>query len=116
MAESIGGQQLGIGIEGQSGTGGYSPGARNSQNQGATESPGAGEAHKSYENAKRSAADSYAHARQTIADLGGQAQRAASDWTQHTRADTEDYVRGNPWSALGIAAGIGILVGLMLRR
>ena len=29
---------------------------------------------------------------------------------------TESYVRNNPWPALGIAAGIGLLIGLLLRR
>jgi ElaB/YqjD/DUF883 family membrane-anchored ribosome-binding protein len=26
------------------------------------------------------------------------------------------YVRANPWIAIGAAAGVGVLVGLMLRR
>lgn len=29
---------------------------------------------------------------------------------------TEGYVRENPWQSLGIAAGVGILVGLLLSR
>lgn len=29
---------------------------------------------------------------------------------------TEEYVRGNPWQSVGIAAGVGLLVGLMLSR
>jgi ElaB/YqjD/DUF883 family membrane-anchored ribosome-binding protein len=29
---------------------------------------------------------------------------------------TEGYVRENPWQSLGIAAGIGVLVGLLLSR
>lgn len=29
---------------------------------------------------------------------------------------TEDYVRENPWQSVGIAAGIGLLVGLLLSR
>jgi ElaB/YqjD/DUF883 family membrane-anchored ribosome-binding protein len=28
----------------------------------------------------------------------------------------DDYVRENPWSAIGIAAGIGLVLGLLLRR
>jgi ElaB/YqjD/DUF883 family membrane-anchored ribosome-binding protein len=28
----------------------------------------------------------------------------------------DDYVRENPWSAIGIAAGVGLLVGLLMRR
>lgn len=29
---------------------------------------------------------------------------------------TEGYVRENPWQSLGIAAGVGVLVGLLLSR
>jgi ElaB/YqjD/DUF883 family membrane-anchored ribosome-binding protein len=29
---------------------------------------------------------------------------------------TEDYVRHNPWQAVGIAAGIGLVVGVLLAR
>jgi ElaB/YqjD/DUF883 family membrane-anchored ribosome-binding protein len=28
----------------------------------------------------------------------------------------DDYVRENPWSALGIAAGMGLVLGLLIRR
>jgi ElaB/YqjD/DUF883 family membrane-anchored ribosome-binding protein len=28
----------------------------------------------------------------------------------------DDYVRENPWGAIGIAAGVGLLVGLLMRR
>ncbi len=29
---------------------------------------------------------------------------------------TDDYVRENPWAALGVAGGIGLVLGLLLRR
>jgi ElaB/YqjD/DUF883 family membrane-anchored ribosome-binding protein len=29
---------------------------------------------------------------------------------------TDDYVRRNPWQAVGIAAGVGLLAGLLLSR
>ncbi len=29
---------------------------------------------------------------------------------------TENYVKQNPWQSLGIAAGVGVLIGLLLRR
>lgn len=47
-----------------------------------------------------------------INDLGEQA-------TQHARAAsaaTHQYVQNNPWQSLGIAAGLGVLIGLLLRR
>jgi ElaB/YqjD/DUF883 family membrane-anchored ribosome-binding protein len=28
----------------------------------------------------------------------------------------DDYVRENPWSAVGVAAGIGLVVGMLIRR
>ena len=28
----------------------------------------------------------------------------------------DDYVRDNPWSAVGIAAGVGLALGLLIRR
>jgi ElaB/YqjD/DUF883 family membrane-anchored ribosome-binding protein len=115
MAQGIGGNDRGI--EGQSGSGGgYNYDAYSSRNSSGTASDMTGQAQETYEQVKRSAADTYAHARDTIADMGRQAQRAASDWTQQTCSATEDYVREKPWNALGIAAAVGVLVGLMLRR
>jgi ElaB/YqjD/DUF883 family membrane-anchored ribosome-binding protein len=37
----------------------------------------------------------------------------------HARAlagDADEYVRGNPWQAVGIAAGIGLVLGLLMSR
>jgi ElaB/YqjD/DUF883 family membrane-anchored ribosome-binding protein len=38
---------------------------------------------------------------------------------QHARVlagEAEDYVRGNPWQAIGIAAGIGLVLGVLMSR
>jgi ElaB/YqjD/DUF883 family membrane-anchored ribosome-binding protein len=38
---------------------------------------------------------------------------------QHARVlagEAEEYVRGNPWQAIGIAAGIGLVLGLLMSR
>lgn len=38
---------------------------------------------------------------------------------KHARAvagEADDYVRGNPWQAVGIAAGIGLVLGLLMSR
>jgi ElaB/YqjD/DUF883 family membrane-anchored ribosome-binding protein len=38
---------------------------------------------------------------------------------EHARAlagDADDYVRDNPWQAVGIAAGIGLVLGLLMSR
>ena len=93
MAESTGSNQVDVG--GQSGDSGYNPSPYSSRDLNGS----------AYDQAKRSVADTYA-----------QAQRAASDWTQQTRSATETYVRDKPWNAVGIAAAIGFLVGLILRR
>lgn len=29
---------------------------------------------------------------------------------------TENYVKKNPWQSLGIAAGVGLIIGLLLKR
>lgn len=29
---------------------------------------------------------------------------------------TDDYIRKNPWNAVGIAAGVGFVLGLLIRR
>jgi ElaB/YqjD/DUF883 family membrane-anchored ribosome-binding protein len=29
---------------------------------------------------------------------------------------TDDYVKGNPWTAVGIAAGVGILIGFLFGK
>jgi len=30
--------------------------------------------------------------------------------------DTEDFVKVNPWKSVGIAAGVGLVVGLLVGR
>lgn len=36
--------------------------------------------------------------------------------SQELAKATEDYVRDNPWNAVGIAAGVGLVLGLLMRR
>jgi len=38
---------------------------------------------------------------------------------KHARAlagEADEFVRGNPWQAIGIAAGIGLVLGLLMSR
>jgi ElaB/YqjD/DUF883 family membrane-anchored ribosome-binding protein len=42
-------------------------------------------------------------------------ERLSQDGAEALRA-TDDYVRRNPWQAVGIAAGVGLVVGLLLSR
>jgi ElaB/YqjD/DUF883 family membrane-anchored ribosome-binding protein len=43
-------------------------------------------------------------------------QKALLEKAREARASTEAYLRENPWTTLGIAAGIGLVLGLLLRR
>ena len=42
-------------------------------------------------------------------------QRVAEKTRQAARV-TDDYVHENPWRAVGIAAGVGLIVGLLISR
>jgi ElaB/YqjD/DUF883 family membrane-anchored ribosome-binding protein len=50
--------------------------------------------------------------KETLAD----AEDILANKTSEAAKAADDYVRENPWSAVGIAAGIGLVVGLLLRR
>ena len=38
------------------------------------------------------------------------------DRTRQAARVTDQYVHENPWRAVGVAAGIGLLIGLLIRR
>jgi ElaB/YqjD/DUF883 family membrane-anchored ribosome-binding protein len=40
----------------------------------------------------------------------------AMDRAKATARATDEYVRDNPWQALGVAAALGVLVGLLIGR
>ncbi|MEO8464394.1 MAG: DUF883 family protein [Gammaproteobacteria bacterium] len=40
----------------------------------------------------------------------------ALERAQALAGDTNEYVRENPWQAVGIAAGIGLVLGLLVSR
>ncbi|CAH1387101.1 DUF883 family protein [Candidatus Nitrotoga sp. M5] len=44
------------------------------------------------------------------------AQAAVMDKTRAVATATDDYVRVNPWQAIGIAAAVGILLGALISR
>lgn len=44
------------------------------------------------------------------------AERALVDKTKQAAKVTDDYVHENPWQAVGVAAGIGFLLGLLIGR
>lgn len=53
-----------------------------------------------------------AHARASLAD----AQALVVDRAKQVGRATDDYVHDNPWRSVGVAAGIGFIVGLLIGR
>ena len=45
-----------------------------------------------------------------------QAQASAAQMSDEALKATEQYVRDNPWQAVGIAAGVGLVLGALLAR
>ncbi len=62
--------------------------------------------------ARAKAEESLAAARERLSGVEEEALRQARE----LMTDGEEYVRENPWQAVGIAAGVGILIGLLLSR
>ena len=56
--------------------------------------------------------DHLINARQSLAE----AQAAVVERTKQVARATDDYVHDNPWRSIGIAAGIGFIVGLLIGR
>ena len=52
------------------------------------------------------------NAKQMLGQLGTQVQ----DGAKQAMDTTDAYVRANPWRAIGIAAGVGALVGFLITR
>jgi ElaB/YqjD/DUF883 family membrane-anchored ribosome-binding protein len=46
----------------------------------------------------------------------GEAEHAVRQRGEQAIHTTEEYVRANPWQAVGIAAGVGLVVGVLLAR
>jgi len=44
------------------------------------------------------------------------AEAAVRERTRQVAKATDNYVHENPWKAIGIAAGIGVVVGLLISR
>lgn len=43
-------------------------------------------------------------------------QAILSDRTREYAQETDRFIHDKPWNAIGIAAGIGLLIGLLIRR
>lgn len=46
----------------------------------------------------------------------GNAETKLVDKTIATAKATDEYVHENPWSTIGVAAGVGLAIGFLLRR
>ena len=55
---------------------------------------------------------SLANARANLAD----AQAAAVEKAKEVGHAADDYVQANPWRSVGVAAGVGLIVGLLIGR
>lgn len=64
------------------------------------------------ESARARARESLQQARQRLAAVEKQVLVEA----RHAAAGADQYVHANPWQAVGIAAGVGLLLGLLIGR
>lgn len=58
-------------------------------------------------------------AQESLMQAKNQIEHAGEVFMEKTKVATkmaDDYVHGSPWQAIGIAAGAGLLVGLLLSR
>ena len=72
----------------------------------------AGLAGENVNNARARAEDSVRAARARIADAG----HVVAEQTREAAKAADDYLRENPWTAVGIAAAVGIVIGVLINR
>ena len=53
---------------------------------------------------------------QQAKDYAQQGYKYAADKSHQVKASTEGYITDNPWCAVGIALGVGVLIGMLLPR
>lgn len=58
------------------------------------------------------AEESLRQAKERLADVEEEALRRAREVAEAA----EEYVRDNPWQSLGIAAGVGLVLGILIAR
>jgi ElaB/YqjD/DUF883 family membrane-anchored ribosome-binding protein len=72
----------------------------------------AGQAGEKVSAARERIQDSLSTARARLAD----AEEAMLEKTRQAARATDEYVHENPWRAVGIAAGVGLVVGMLISR
>lgn len=55
-------------------------------------------------------------AERIVEDLRRVVEEQLVDRAKEAVCETDRYVRNNPWPSIGIAAGVGILIGVLIRR
>lgn len=58
------------------------------------------------------ALETIAGAKESLSGIEGQ----LADKAKAAAASADDFVHRNPWEAVGVAAGLGLLIGLFIRR
>jgi ElaB/YqjD/DUF883 family membrane-anchored ribosome-binding protein len=70
----------------------------------------ANQAGEKVQEARARAEESLSAARERLSEMKEGATQKARELVE----DGDEYVRNNPWQAVGIAAGVGLLVGLLV--
>jgi ElaB/YqjD/DUF883 family membrane-anchored ribosome-binding protein len=58
------------------------------------------------------ALETLANAKESLSGIEGQ----LSDRAKEAAASADDFVHRKPWEAVGVAAGLGLLIGLLIHR
>jgi ElaB/YqjD/DUF883 family membrane-anchored ribosome-binding protein len=72
----------------------------------------AGQAGEKIQEARAKAEDTVKQAKDRLDGM----HRSATQRAKEAVGDAEDYVRSNPWKSVGIAAGIGLMLGLLFNQ
>ena len=72
----------------------------------------AGNSNDSVKSIRAQAADSLASAKINLEDAQGRLVEKAKDIADNA----DDYIHKKPWEAIGVAAGLGLLIGLLVAR
>jgi ElaB/YqjD/DUF883 family membrane-anchored ribosome-binding protein len=72
----------------------------------------AGQAGEKVASARARAEDSIRAAREALAEAGEEAVERGREAAE----SADEYVHEHPWTAIGIAAGVGLVIGLLLSR
>lgn len=72
----------------------------------------AGQAGEKFTATRQKVQDSLQRARAELSDV----EEVLVDQGKQAARATDEYVRAHPWQSVGIAAGIGVIIGLLISR